>query len=240
MSAPPDFAAASSQLLRAALDIADATDDLAERRRALLDALIEIVGADAGYWLCNRMRPESGNILPLGMIERNFSAEERQRWDRFAIDERVLAETHQRLAKLMQQRPGRVACGRVSSASTSPNSSTNPTIGWSRPVSLPVLLIGSKPGNSSPQIAAPSSRLCAAPRAPLHRSGPRVGGAGDLFHPVAVGQPRRASAATANRGPFRPATRGGVSAAGRAQPEANRRPTRDWRTDGRPPPEERL
>jgi DNA-binding CsgD family transcriptional regulator len=65
------------RLLEAATQASTFLDDLAERRRVVLSAIGEIVGADAGHWTWGRGNPVTSTIAPVAIIDFGYSDQQR-------------------------------------------------------------------------------------------------------------------------------------------------------------------
>ena len=65
--------ATAEQLLRTVTTIGDTVVDLAERRRALLVELCDVVQADCGFWSWGRGWPESKAMSPVAIIDYGFT-----------------------------------------------------------------------------------------------------------------------------------------------------------------------
>jgi DNA-binding CsgD family transcriptional regulator len=93
----------AGSLLRSAVDIADGCSDLADRRRALLECVAHLTGSDMALWAWTRARPQSGDLLAVGMITFNMSEDDVAIFDRVFLDADVQAYFHQGLQQYMER-----------------------------------------------------------------------------------------------------------------------------------------
>ncbi|MDB5388887.1 MAG: transcriptional regulator, LuxR family [Planctomycetaceae bacterium] len=64
-------------LLASALAIGDDNPNLADRRRAILNVLAELIDADAGFWSWGRGWPEMESVTPIALVDFGFTDEQR-------------------------------------------------------------------------------------------------------------------------------------------------------------------
>ncbi len=101
----PSFDAVG-KLLRTTLDIADATMDLAERRRATLEYIALNTNSDFAHWSWSRARAESGGKpLVVGSISWGFTDKQLAEFWRFSLDGQVQDYLNRELQSYLQCHP---------------------------------------------------------------------------------------------------------------------------------------
>jgi DNA-binding CsgD family transcriptional regulator len=83
---PPAPAHIAQRLLTLIASIAEDHLDLAQRRKALLDELIGLIAADAGWWAWGRGWPDSSAVAPVAIIDHGFTDQERALIIEWALD----------------------------------------------------------------------------------------------------------------------------------------------------------
>src|SRR5262245_7278582 len=79
-------AAIAQQLLASIVAIAQEHPDLAERRRAVLSVLAQLVQADAGWRAWGRGWPDSSAVAPVAIIDFGFTDQQRAIVIEWALD----------------------------------------------------------------------------------------------------------------------------------------------------------
>ena len=97
------------RLLTAVVEIADSHPALAERRRAVLLTLADVVQADSGFWAWGRGWPDSSTVFPVAQID--FGVNDQQR--AFIMTWGMDAETDRTF-----RQPIRAQMGKAHSATT--------------------------------------------------------------------------------------------------------------------------
>jgi DNA-binding CsgD family transcriptional regulator len=85
-STPTASAHIARRLLTLVASIAEDRLDLAQRRKALLQALVDLIAADAGWWSWGRGWPDSSAVAPVAIIDHGFTDQQRALVIEWALD----------------------------------------------------------------------------------------------------------------------------------------------------------
>src|SRR5262245_12415230 len=82
-------AAAAQRLITAVGQIGDSHAELAERRRAILGTIAELVQASSGFWAWGRGKPLTTAVAPIAIIDFGFTKEQRTTVIEWGLEERT-------------------------------------------------------------------------------------------------------------------------------------------------------